>query len=698
MLKSSRCMRISLVSAALFTGSVTVSAEEGATSDDELKEVVVLGKRIIRESASATGLDLSLRGTPQSVTVIHAAEAKEFALVDANQLLATLPGINVESVETDRTYYNSRGFDIINFQVDGVGQALDWGLQTGALDVAIYERIEAVRGANGMMTGTGNPSATINYIRKRPTKDFRAAFSGSLGTWHNLRFTGDVSGPLADTGSVTGRVVYAKTDTDSYLDFYKVNRNVYYGVLSWDVTANLNATTGYSRQDNRASGNNWGALPLVYSDGAAIDYSSSATTGAPWTHWNTHSQSVFGEMSYAFASGWTVKGIYTHKDYDDEAKLLYAFGNPDRATGLGVGAMSGKYPSRLKQDMFDFIMTGPFGLFGRDHQAVAGFNISTGNSDKWEAFADIFEFPAYVNGRDVVPPAEPEYPDPYQAERVKDRLTRGYAAAHLNFADRLKGIVGINAIDVSSHGFSYGVDQSRSEKKVSPYLGIVHDINTNLSLYGSYTDIFDPQYESGIDRNRLPAARGKSCEAGLKSEWLDRRIYATVSVFQSKQSGLADYAGYIPGTLDSYYVGVDTFVKGYEFEIAGRVTPNWALNGGWTGLSIKDRDGADVRTYLPRRTLKLSSTYGMPQWRGLRFGGSVRWQSRVETADLGTAITQQSYFLFDVLAGMDLIPGLRASVNVKNALNEKYWGSLKWTQAFYGPPRSVVATIDYTFR
>lgn len=698
MSRSIASLRLSSLIMLISAACIPANAATSPSAEEGIDDVIVLGKRVIHESASATGLDLSLRETPQSVTVLTAAQVREFELTDVNQLLASLPGINVEAVETDRTYYNSRGFDIINFQVDGVGQALDWGLQTGSLDVAIYDRIEAVRGANGMMTGTGNPSATINYIRKRPTRDFRAAASAGHGSWNNLRLTGDVSGPLNDRGTVSARAVYARTDTDSYLDYYGVDRNVYYGILSWDLTPRLNATAGYSRQDNLATGNNWGALPLVYSDGTPIDYDRSATTGAPWTYWNTHSQSVFGEMSYAFDSGWTVKGIFTHKDYDEKAQLLYAFGNPDRATGVGVGAMSGIYPSDLQQDLFDLIVTGPVRLFGREHQVVAGFNTSSSDSLKWEAFADVFEFPAYVNGTHVVAPAEPAYPDSYLAEKVEDKIARGYAAAHLNIGDQLKGIVGINAIDVKTDGYSYGVDQTRSENKVSPYLGVVYDIDGRFSLYASYSDIFDPQHESGIDRNRLSAAEGKSYEAGLKSEWLDRRFHATAAAFKSEQFGLAEYAGYIPGTLDSYYEGIDTFVKGYEFEIAGRVTPNWTLNGGWTDLSIKDRDDSDVRTYLPRRTLKLSSVYALPAYRNLRLGGAIRWQSGVETADLGTTVVQDSYVLVDLVASVEVVERLRAAVNVKNAFDEKYWGSLKWTQAFHGPGRSVMATLDYTFR
>jgi outer-membrane receptor for ferric coprogen and ferric-rhodotorulic acid len=680
-----------------WAGCAPATAEESPSSEDGLNEIIVLGKRLIHESASATGLDLSLRETPQSVTVVTSAHVKEFALTDVNQLLASLPGINVEAVETDRTYYNSRGFDIINFQVDGVGQPLDWGLQTGALDVATYDRIEAVRGANGMMTGTGNPSATINYIRKRPTKDFRADVSAGYGTWSDVRLTADVAGPLNRDETISGRVVYARTDKKSYLDYYQVDRNVYYGVLSWDITPKLNATAGYSKQDNLATGNNWGALPLVYSDGTPIDYDRSANSGAPWTYWNTRSQSVFGEMSYAFDGGWTMKGIFTRKDNDEKAQLLYAFSNPDPVTGLGVGAMSGIYPSELKQNMFDFIVTGPVDLFGRKHQVVAGFNTSTSNSLKWEAFADIFAFPAYEAGNQVVAPAEPAYPEQYLAEQVDDKLSRVYAAAHLNFTDQLKGIVGVNAIKLTTSGFSYGVAQARSDKKVSPYLGAIYDINTHFALYGSYSDIFDPQHESDINRNRLSAAEGRSYEAGVKSEWLDRRLYATAAAFKSVQYGLADYAGAIPGTADSYYVGVDTFVKGYELEIAGRVTSRWTINGGWTDLSIKDKGDTNVRLYLPRRTLKLSTVYALPMFRDLRVGGAVRWQSGVETADLGTRIVQNDYVVVDFVASVRLAERLRASANVKNAFDQKYWGSLQWTQAFYAPPRSVMVSMDYAF-
>ena len=67
---------------------------------------------------------------------------------------------------------------------------------------------EAVRGADGMMTG--NPSATINYIRRRPTKDSAPDVSTGFGSRDNLRVTSDVSKPLNAEGTISGRGQGAK--------------------------------------------------------------------------------------------------------------------------------------------------------------------------------------------------------------------------------------------------------------------------------------------------------------------------------------------------------------------------------------------------------------------------------------------------------------------------------------------------------
>jgi outer membrane receptor for ferric coprogen and ferric-rhodotorulic acid len=654
--------------------------------------IVVIGTE---NTSTATGLGLTLRETPQSVTIIDAKQIDEFGLSDANQLLAMAPGINVEKVETDRTYYNSRGFDITNFQLDGIGMPLIWGIQFGDLDTAIFERVEAIRGANGMMTGTGNPSATINYIRKRPGAAFAADASVQYGSWDDLRFEADITGPLTSDGAIRGRLVYANEDKDSYLDDYRVNRNVYYGTLAWDLTSQLTATVGYSLQDNRAKGVLWGALPLLYSDGTPIDYPTSASTSADWTYWNVRDQSAFGELSYEFGNGWEAKGVYTYRRFDERAKLLYASGYPDPGTGLGVVGTTGVYPSFYNQQMLDLVAKGPFALFGRQHELVVGINASRAHGTEYEAFSpDVFDYPPVSEwGHQQI--AEPTYPDQYLSSNQTDLLYRAYAASHLNLTDKLKAVVGFSAISLKSHGFSYGEDTPRDEQAVSPYVGAVYDLNGNVSLYASYTDIFNPQSEVDVNHQTLAAAKGKSYEAGVKSEWFGQRLYATASVFESEQSNLADFAGTFSDGK-SYYAGIDTKVQGYELEVSGLISPQWSVAGGWTDLSIEGEDGKDVRTYLPRRTFKLSTTYAFPKLRDLKFGAALRWQDDIHVEDIVT-IPQDAYAVLDLMAGINLTQHAKLTLNLKNVTNEKYFTSLQWGQSFYAPPRSVYLKLDYAF-
>lgn len=672
---------------------LALAAEAGADADTQVEGVVITGART--RTSAVTGLDMSLRETPQSVTIINQERIKDFALTDVNQLLDQVTGVNVERVETDRTYYNSRGFDITNFQADGIGLPLIWGIQFGELDTVLFDRVETVRGANSMMTGTGNPSATINYVRKRPTKTFQASGALQYGSWDNKRLEADVSGPLNASGTLAGRLIYANEDRDSYLDYYGVNRNVYGALLAWDATPKLTATVGWSMQDNRARGNNWGALPLVYSDGTRIDYPRSASTSADWTHWNVRDQTAFAELAWRFDNDWQVKTIGTFKRFEENAKLLYAYGNPDPVTGLGVEGMAGVYPSIYENYILDAYASGPFKAFGREHQLVIGGQTSRSHGHEYEDFSlDPILYPSIKDwGSAQVP--EPTFPGAYLATDQVDRLSRFYAAAHLNLSDRLKVVAGFNALKLKSKGYSYGTDTPRNDSEVSPYAGAVFDVSENVSLYASYTDIFNPQSEVDITHARLDPAHGKSYEAGFKSEWLNKRLYLTGAVFTSRQAGLATYAGDFPDGK-SYYAGVDTKATGYELEAVGAINDQWRVSLGWTDLTIKDADGNKARLFTPRKTLKASTTYTIPSLRNLTLGAQLRWQDDIEGADI-VPITQKAYGVLDLMAGVDLTEKVRATVNVKNATDKTYLASLMWNQAYYAAPRSVSLRLDYAF-
>ncbi|EIZ77382.1 tonB-dependent siderophore receptor family protein [Novosphingobium sp. Rr 2-17] len=696
---------------ALYPFAEANAADANGTDATDEANRTILVTAATRHSSSATALSLPVDETPQSVTIIDRKRIEDFSITNINDLLDQAVGINVERVETDRTYFSSRGFDVSNFQVDGIGLPLSWGLQVGDLDTALFENVEVVRGANAIMTGIGNPSATINYVRKRPTDELAIKATAQGGSRNYWRGEADVNVPLTDTLAL--RAIYAHEQSDGYLDYNHVNRNVYGAIVRWQATPNLRATIGYTRQQNEADGVLWGAIPLVYSDGSRIDLKRSTTTSADWTYWNTRDQSIFGELVYNFDNDWSVTGIFTYRRFQENAKLLYAYGYPDKETGEGVYGMSGIYPSDYKQYLGDVYLSGPFHLFGREHKLALGVSVSRSDAKEWENFAEdtALVYPSiYDWGSQQV--AEPSYPGAELQSDYTDRLTRVYGAAHLNFTDRLKVVVGASAMWIDSTGYSYGISQARTDNRVSPYLGAVYDLTGNVSFYASYTDIYNPQTEVDANNRRLDPAKGTSLEAGIKSTWLGGKLYATAAVFKAKQKGLADYAGTFDGSGagkagDSYYTGVDTTSTGFELEVAGNLTDQWTLSGGFTWLNIEDAQGNDTRTWIPTKSLKLATTYTVPQLNDLKLGAQLRWQNttRTQITDLATyggpdeavTVKQKGYAVLDLMAGIKVIDHLKASVNVRNVTDKKYLNSLKWGQAYYAAPRSAVVSVTFEY-
>ncbi|MFN3583372.1 TonB-dependent siderophore receptor [Phenylobacterium sp.] len=692
-------LRRHLLLATVFMGASAAALPAFADDAASLEELVVTARRENRTSKGATGLDLSLTETPQAVTVIDRDFMDVFGLDDANSVLSLTPGVNVEEVETDRTYYNARGFDIRSMQIDGVGLPFTWNV-AGDLDVAGYEKIEAVHGANGLLTGTGNPSGTINYVRKRPTNAFQGAAELTAGSWDRFRGEVDVSGPFSASGRWAGRLVAAAEDRDSWLDQNHSERTFFYGVVEGQIGDNAILTAGYTQQDSASKGVLWGALPLLYTDGTQAEWDVSTTTTMEWTKWDIRTRTSFVELVYELPMGWEAKGTLTYNDFKEPSRLFYTYGTPDRATGLGLYGYPGAYDQANNSTLFDGVLSGPIELGGKRHDLVLGVTVAKSQSGYLQ-YAAPADDPAWgalppVGTWDGDEIAEPAWGPPTQAANFTNRFNRVYGAAHLDFGRGVKAVAGFNAIDVKTRGDSFGASMRRDEQAVSPYLGATWTFTRNLTLYGSYSDIFEPQAELDENLEPLGAAKGESWEGGLKGEWFDGRLYTSIALFKAEQDNYPEAAGMTPAGI-TFYRGIMTRSKGVELEAAGRLPGGVKVQGGFTQLEIEGEDGADVRTYVPRRTFVLGAVWEVPVIDGLEVGGTVKWQDDIHLdAALGT-IRQDAYAIVNLVASYDLTDAVKATVRVNNVTDEKRLTSLYWEQAFYGAPRNVSVSLSYAF-
>ena len=112
--------------------------------------------------------------------------------------------------------FTSRGFVIDNLMYDGVPAEGNFSTDSidETLDTALYDRIEIVRGATGLMTGAGSPAASVNLLRKHAdSKELATSLGFTAGSWNDRRFEGDISTPLTSDGDVRARFVGVYQDT-----------------------------------------------------------------------------------------------------------------------------------------------------------------------------------------------------------------------------------------------------------------------------------------------------------------------------------------------------------------------------------------------------------------------------------------------------------------------------------------------------
>lgn len=302
--------------------AITISVAEAADSSVDLGATMITSNQLgtITEDsgsytpgtiATATRLVLTPRETPQSITVVTRQNMDDFGLNNIDDVMRHTPGITVSAYDTDRNNYYARGFSINNFQYDGIpSTARNVGYSAGNTlsDMAIYDRVEVLKGATGLLTGAGSLGATINLIRKKPTHEFKGHVELGAGSWDNYRSELDVSGPLTESGNVRGRAVAAYQDKHSFMDHYERKTSVYYGILEFDLNPDTMLTVGADYQDNDPKGSGWsGSFPLFDSQGNRNDVSRSFNNGAKWSSWEQYTRTVFANLEHNFANGWVGK-------------------------------------------------------------------------------------------------------------------------------------------------------------------------------------------------------------------------------------------------------------------------------------------------------------------------------------------------------------------------------------------------------
>ncbi|OWQ90803.1 TonB-dependent siderophore receptor [Roseateles aquatilis] len=654
--------------------------------------------------ATATRLVLSPRETPQSISVITRQKMDDFNLTSIDQVMAHTPGISIVTYDSERTEYYARGFAVQNFQYDGIPMMRDSAYSAGNTlsDMVMYDRVEVLKGATGLLTGSGTPGATINLIRKKPTQDFRGHVNASIGSWGSHRAEVDVSSALNESGSIRARGVAAYGDSKTQLDHYSRRSTVLYGIVEADLTPATLLTVGFDYQDNTPKGSTWGGIPLLNTNGQFNAMPRSFNNGATWSHWDQYTRTGFATLEHEFDNGWVAKAQFNHQINGYDANLGAAAGGyPDPATGDGVSMWVGQYIGRTVSDAADVYATGPFTLAGRKHDLVLGGSVATRhwkNSGWWNLPAYDTHVRDYYHWQGRVP-APPWGPTPDYTDDQTTRERGLYATARWNLADNLKLITG-------GRWSSYrnkvaGLDEPGV---VVPYVGTVVDLSKDYSLYASYSGIFTPQSLQDEQGRALDPLQGKNYEIGAKGALLNGRLNASVAAFQLVQDNFGiETGGKTPTGDPAYRAAQGVKTRGYELEVSGQVAPGWQLQAGFTH-SVSRQNDTRVSTLSPANQFTLyASRQFTGALAGLTLGGGARWLDKtwgnIATPAGGTVVHEaKDYWVLDAMARYEFSKQLSASVNVSNLLDKKYYTIFSWYSTYtWGAPRAVTVNANYKF-
>lgn len=666
-------------------------------------------------ATSATGMALSARETPQATSVVTNQQLKDQNSTNLIDVLKRAPGIQVGSIDGARSGFSARGFGITGFQIDGLNTDFVQQAAMGeyGANTAMFDHVEVVRGATGLMSGSGDPSANVNLVRKRADSSVPATeLSADVDRFGKYGLSVDHSQPLTESGAVRGRVVASYQDGDTFIDRQELGQNLVYATVDADVSDNTTVSVGASRQHNKSKSTMWGGLPSYLSDGSKADWDTSKNGSPNWSNWDSDNTYYFADVSHDFNEDWNLTTKASYNESDSSPKLLYYYVDGTRPIDPSVGLVYNLNPfhadTERKQVNVKTELTGNFDALGRTHKVIVGGSYNKSDLDTFtytappDGLLPISEFDNWDGSY-----AEPAWGARTQSSDVTTKEKAIFAATQLKLTDPLSVILGSRVSEYERSGFQYGSKMNTESEHIwAPYAGITYDINNNHSIYTSYSTIFKPQSERDINGIYLDPVEGKNYEIGLKSESDNGALQSQVSIFRIEQNDLAQDSGQtIPGAgLERAYFGVDAVSQGVEVEVTGQLSDKLKAAIGYTHFNAEGRDGKPVNTGYADTTLNLFATYDMNDIvPNLTIGGGVDWSNGYygvvtnPVTKRSEKYGQDNVTLASIMAKYAFNDNLEAQFNVNNLFNQKYLAGENFFGLTYGEPINVVGRLTYRF-
>jgi len=750
---------VALAASALF-GIAGPAHAQGSDADNTMDEIIVTTARRREESLMDVPLSISVLAG-EDLERVGAVDIVEVAKYSPNVTLEVSRGTNTTLSAFIRGVGQQdpvAGFEAgVGLYVDDVYFNRP---HAAVLDLYEVERIEVLRGPQGTLYGRNTIGGAIKYVTRRIDDDPMVRLRGSAGSYGQLDALVTASGALTDNFRLGGTVVQFTRDgygDNLNLGGEQYDKDIF-GVRAtaeWDVTDNLFLRLSGDMTEDSSSPKFGHRLMVGGINGDPILEDVFDTRGGL----SVPNQDV--EMSgLAFLAEWEINDRFTAKaiiaDRDDETWSPIDFDSlPTDDLDVPVVYKNEQFSTELQLLFNGDRLSGVAGFYYLDANAfndfdvilnqlgVDGLNANTVgdvDTETWSVFADFsYDLNDYwslsLGGR---------YTTDERSSRV---LRRTFVCAATDpgcggFSPTFGGTAVVA-------GVTSDFDGAEEWSEFTPRASVTWSPSDEHTVYFSYAEgfkggSFDPRGQTSaapdldgdgtvsdeeiFEFMRFLPETVTSYELGWRTNTFDGRLMSSLAVF------FADYKDVqIPGSIgvdttgdgvEDSFTGVTTNagaaeIPGFEYEGSFRANDNWSFRWalGWLDAEYTefiDATGQDVSDQAvfqntPEWTASGAVTFEVPVGPGSLFViPSFAYRDKASQFEFPNALLDQEAFtLLDLSVVWEDDDGhWRVGLHGKNLTDEEYkvagynfptLGAEGNVTAFYGPPMTVTATVEYMF-
>lgn len=649
------------------------AAPEAASDMADDQGILVIGEAEgykADTSNTATKTDTPLIDTPQSITVVTREQLDDQSMHSIGDVLRYVPGTTVGQGEGNRDQITLRGQNTTaDFFLDGMRD--DTQYYRGLYNI---ERVEVLKGPFAMIFGRGGSGGVINRVQKVPVAgDGFMRVKGSVNSFGGWDVATDINGPLGEGAAFRINATYEAMDSfRDYVDGHRIAFNPYvaFDLGKWQLGLSYEylhddrvpdrgvpsiATT--SGQPNR---------PLTGQRDTFF-----GIPGVNQTEIEAHIVKARLDSDLTDNLHWSSSILYG--DYDKYYTNVFANGAVNTATNtVALGAYTD--PTQRQNFIAQSQLVWDVQTGGIGHRLLAGVEYNAQETTNARRNGTLSS--GTVNLSNIVYPTV-TFGALSRSTRSDVTVFSAFVQDQVSLSEHFDVVLGLryDSFDIEGRDLIANRDFGRKDEKLSPRVGLIVKPQENISLYGSYSQSFQPrsgdQFLSlSTTTENLAPEKFTNLEVGAK--WDVRPdLSVTVALFQlDRTNATTPDPNNITATIN---IG-ETRVRGIELGVAGRITPEWQMSGGYTHQdgTLRSNDFV-VLGQLPRHQFALWNRYQVTDSVGLGVG-VVHQSSQYAALRTSTATTRLPAFTrVDAAAYWTVSEDVGVQLNVENLFDERYF-------------------------